>query len=111
MSSTDDPELKQVLVGLDADARRRDLPALLGVRVTTAGPTEGPVTGTDAADPGDVPPLFTQVVRKLIDRRQLSQWQQSRGRFIRRHAGGPLDDEAKEQLRRLQQQLATRHTP
>ncbi|HEX6983973.1 MAG TPA: DNA primase [Planctomycetaceae bacterium] len=111
MSSTDDPDLKQVLVGLDADARRRDLPGLLGLVKHPAAPTDGAVTGTDAAEAGPLPPLFTQVVQRLIDRRRLSQWQQSYGKFVRQHAGGPLDEDAKEQLRRLHQQLATRHTP
>lgn len=97
MSGTDDTTLKQVLVGLDADARRRDLSGLLG--------------GTDPAAEEEPPVLFIQVVRRLIDRRTLSRWQQDRGRFVRQHAGGPLDDDAKEQLRRLQQELAARHAP
>lgn len=106
MSSTDDPALKQVLVGLDADARRRDLPGLLGGINDTSDP------GTDAAGEEEPPLLFTQIVRRLTDRRTLSRWQRDRGRFVRQHAGGgPLDDAAKEQLRRLQQDLAARHAP
>lgn len=110
MSSTDDLNLKQTIVGLDADARQRDLPRLLGV---TGDSGTGSSSGTDAATAAEaIPALFTQVVRKLIDRRQHSQWQNSCGQFVRRHsAGGPLDDSAKEQLRRLQQQIATRHVP
>jgi len=104
MSCTDDNDLKQVLVGLDADARRRDLSGLLGVGNTGDG-------GTDAACDADTPPLFTQVVKKLTDRRTLTRWQQDRGRFVRQHSNGPLDEAAKEQLRRLQQQLAARHVP
>lgn len=104
MSSTDDPDLKQLLVGLDADARQRDLPGLLG---NVAEPGSGTASGTDA---GNVPSLFYQLVRKLIDRRQQSAWQQSYGRFVRRHAEGPLDDDAKAQLRLLHRQMASRHS-
>ncbi|MDQ3330432.1 MAG: DNA primase [Planctomycetota bacterium] len=104
MSSTDDPGLKQLLVGLDADARRRDLPGMLG---EVAEPGTGAADGTDAVN---VPPLFHQLVRKLEDRRQQSQWQQSYGRFVRRHAEGPLDEDAKAQLRLLHRQMATRHS-
>ncbi|MGC1275989.1 MAG: DNA primase [Planctomycetaceae bacterium] len=121
MSSTDDLDLKQVLVGLDADARRRNLPGLLGDVNFDAGSTERPASGTDAAETdvmgtgaaarSAIPSVFLQVVQYLIERRRLSQWQQSRGQFIRHHAGRPLDDDAKEQLRRLHQQLATRHAP
>jgi DNA primase len=109
MSSTDDPDLKQWLVGLDADARRRDLPGLLGENPlgANAEPGTGSADGTDAFP---VPSLFLQLVRKLTDRRQHSQWQQSYGKFVRRHAEGPLDDDAKAQLRLLHSQMATRHS-
>jgi len=108
MSSTDDPGLKQVLVGLDADARQRNLSALLNDETIHDGTTPSS-PGTDAASTGAIPPVFLQVIRTLVERRRSQLWQQSRGQFIRRHAGGPLDESAKEQLRRLQQQLATRH--
>lgn len=111
MSCTDDPDLKQMLVGLDADARRRKLPELLGDVNTDTGATEPPVSGRDALEAEPIPLVFRQVVRTLIDRRENSQWQQSRKRFVRHHAGRPLDEDAKAQLRRLHQQLAMRHTP
>lgn len=114
MSGTDDESLKQLLVGLDADARRRDLPGLLGGAPGSPGgadPRDGAADGRDAAPAGTVPRVFDDVVQRLIDRRTQQQWQRSYGQVVRRLAAGPPDEDAKEQLRRLQQQLAARHAP
>ena len=104
MSNTVDSDLKQLIVGLDIDARRR------GVAESVDSWDPGGA-GTDAAidETLELPPLVAAVVRKLVDRRELSEWQASCGQFVRRHAGETLDATARDQLRRLQQQLASKH--
>ena len=104
MSNTVDSEVKQLIVGLDVDARRR------GVAESVDSWDPGHA-GTDAASDEtlELPPLVAAVVRKLVDRRELSEWQASCGQFVRRHAGETLDETARDQLRRLQQQLASKH--
>ena len=116
MSSTDDPETKRLLVGLDADARRKGLDEQL----TTGPPGTGRPAGTGGGGPAETgsagtapPPLLVQTVETVVRRRTGRRLHQDGGRLARHLAtGGPLDDAAKDRLRQFQKRLlAAKHAP
>lgn len=107
MANTEDADLKRFIVGLDVEAQQRGLERRLEESTQELEGTELALTG-DESDA--LPPLVAKVVQRLIDRRELSEWQANCGRVFRTHETGNVQDEAiREKLRRLNQQLASKH--
>ena len=110
MTHTDDLDLKKQIVGLDAEARRRGLAELLRSPPPSMADKDAN-TEVEGQDGVRAPKLLREVLRKLVDRREITQWRVSCGQFVRRHAGESLDESARDHLRQLQQQLASKHLP
>ena len=117
MSQTDDPALKQLLAGLDGDARRKDLVSLLGGQTGLLTEAAGLLTEQDQVDDSGPdafqnPDAFQKIVNALVRRRDGRRLERDQSRLARQLAnGGPLDDAAKARLRQFQEKLATRHLP